>query len=129
MSYTLTGGQSVIRDEDGARIPFDTANTDYLVYLEWLSEGNTPNPYAPPPPAIPQEVPMWAVRTVLHNDGLFDQAQTLINASTDVGLKNVWEYGNFAMRQSPAINQLAADLGLTSTQVDQLFVDAYNLVV
>ena len=95
----------------------------------WLAEGNTPNPYVPPPPAIPQQVPMWAVRTVLQSDGLFDQAQALIEASTDNALKNVWEYGNFADRNSAAIATLATALGLTSEQVDQMFIDANNLTV
>lgn len=129
MTYTLTNSQSVIRDADGACIPFDPANTDYQAYLKWIDEGNTPNPYAPPPPPVPQQVPMWAVRTVLQNDGLFDQAQALIAASTDNALKNVWEYGNFADRNSNAIVTLSAALGLTSEQVDQMFIDANNLVV
>jgi hypothetical protein len=98
-------------------------------YLAWLAEGNTPNPYVPPPPAIPQQVPMWAVRTVLQNDGLFDQAQALIEASTDNALKNVWGYGNFADRNSNAIASLAAALDLTDAQVDQMFIDANNLSV
>jgi hypothetical protein len=37
------------RDEDGAFIPFDEANVDYVEYLWWLHEGNAPTPYTPPP--------------------------------------------------------------------------------
>jgi hypothetical protein len=82
-----------------------------------------------PPTPIPQQVPIWAVRTVLQNDNLFDQVQTAINASTDNALKNVWEYGNYANRDSTAINTIAYTLGLTEAQVDQMFIDANNLSV
>lgn len=79
--------------------------------------------------SIPQQVPMWAVRTVLQNDNLFDQAQAAITASTDNALKNVWEYGNFADRNSKSIASLAATLNLTDAQVDQMFIDANSLEV
>jgi hypothetical protein len=34
----------ILRLEDSASIPFDPANTDYISYLKWVDEGNTPLP-------------------------------------------------------------------------------------
>ena len=39
-----TESTSVIRLSDSVYIPFDPDNTDYQKYLEWLAEGNTPEP-------------------------------------------------------------------------------------
>ena len=36
--------QSVIRTTDGACIPFDPDNTDFVEYQKWLDAGNTPLP-------------------------------------------------------------------------------------
>jgi len=36
--------QTIRRVEDGANIPFDPDNQDFVEYQKWLSEGNTPLP-------------------------------------------------------------------------------------
>ena len=35
--------RSVLKDSSYF-VPFDEANTDYQEYLEWVAEGNTPDP-------------------------------------------------------------------------------------
>jgi hypothetical protein len=49
MTYQLTATDIIRRTADGASIPPDPANVDYAAFLDWLEEGNTPDP-APEPP-------------------------------------------------------------------------------
>ena len=44
LKNTLSGSQIVIRLSDNAMIPFDPQNSDYIAYLAWVAEGNTPTP-------------------------------------------------------------------------------------
>ena len=43
-SHEQTESTVIKRLTDGAFIPKDPANIDYQEYLEWLAEGNTPEP-------------------------------------------------------------------------------------
>jgi len=40
----MVDSECIKRLSDNAFIPMDPANTDYQEYLEWLAEGNTPEP-------------------------------------------------------------------------------------
>jgi hypothetical protein len=53
--YQLTATEnSVIRTEDGACIPNDDANRDWVEYQQWLEGGGVPDPYVEPevPPPV-----------------------------------------------------------------------------
>ena len=54
--YKLTTSTSITRLSDNASIPTDPQNTDYAAYLQWLSEGNTPEPADTPPAPTYQEL-------------------------------------------------------------------------
>ena len=45
---------SVIRTEDGAWIPNDPANRDWVEYQGWLEGGGVPDPYVEPEPVPPE---------------------------------------------------------------------------
>lgn len=128
MSYTLTIFGSVIRDEDQASIPNDPRNRDWQEYQAWLAEGNAPKPI-PNPIFQPSRVPMWTVKTVLQQQGLLAQVDALVSASQDIALQNVWQYGAFVDKDSPAISAIAAQLELTEAQVEALFIQANSLQV
>jgi len=51
--YQLTDTDSVIRTADGALIPNDPANRDWVEYQAWLDDGGVPDPYVPPPQVPP----------------------------------------------------------------------------
>lgn len=42
--FTKQPSNCIKRLSDNAFIPMDDANTDYQAYLQWLAEGNEPEP-------------------------------------------------------------------------------------
>ena len=57
--YQLTSGDTILRLSDNAIIPTDPGNRDYREYLDWLADGNTPEPAPAPPPPGPDYLAFW----------------------------------------------------------------------
>ena len=62
--YQLTTGDTILRLADNAFIPAAPGNRDYREYLDWLSEGNTPEPAPPPPAPGPDYLAFWDALTI-----------------------------------------------------------------
>jgi hypothetical protein len=133
MIYQATGENWVYRIGDQARIPFATENPDYQAYLQWLSEGNTP---LPPSESQLAEVrshrvcTMRQARLALHQAGLLSQIDSTIAAMDEPDRTTAqieWEYATEVKRTWPWVISLGTALGLTETQIDELFALASTL--
>jgi hypothetical protein len=128
--YRLTNFPSIIRVNDNGSItsiPFEPACIEYQQYLEWLAEGNTPDPYVPPPPPIPATVTVTRFQALatLAAGGYLDTVHTYIDALPRTNVQRLaFENATDWERSSPTLNALATMLNLTSAEVDALFVAA-----
>jgi hypothetical protein len=123
--YKLIINDMIVRIADNAGIPADPANTDYQQYLQWLAEGNTPDPYVPPPPPIPASVTRFQALAVLAAGGWLDVVHTYVDALPRSNIQRLaFENATDWERTSPTVNAIASMLGLSDAQVDELFIAA-----
>ena len=117
--------QGVTRISDNASIPADIQNTDYAEYLQWLSEGNTPDPYVAPPPTIPSSVTRLQALLVLEAGGYLSTVDaymaTLVRGNSS---RLAWENAQVFERSSPVVAAMGAMLGLDAAAIDALFIAA-----
>lgn len=123
--YQLTQSTAIQR-ADGASIPADPRNSDYQAYLAWVAKGNTPTPYAAPPTPVPQVVTMRQANRALLAAGLLDAVDAAI-AQSPREARIDWERAQDVERSNPLVASLAASLGLSDAQLDELFVAAAAL--
>lgn len=94
-------------------------------YLAWLAEGNAPDPYVAQPPPIPQVVTRFQALATLSAAGHLPAIRTYIaTLDPDNITRLAWENAAEWERTSPTLAALATMLGLTDTEVDDLFVAA-----
>lgn len=78
---------------------------------------------------VPSQVTMFQARAALINAGIFAQADAAIKNSNNQVDIAAWGYSTVVSRDSPFLNNMAAALGLTGQQVDDLFRAAIQIAV
>ncbi|WP_213287596.1 hypothetical protein [Bradyrhizobium sp. sGM-13] len=79
-----------------------------------------------PRPTVPQSVTPRQARLALLSVGLLDQVEASVNAAGGA-TKITWEYATEINRRDPMIISIGSSLGLTSDQIDALFLSASEL--
>ena len=81
-----------------------------------------------PPPYIPEAVTPSQARMALLQAGLLDDLTAIMsNPETPQAAKITWEYATVWMRDSAFIISLGQVLGLTETDIDNLFITASKI--
>ena len=96
-------------------------------FTTWLA---AQPPIPDPPTPVPTDLPAWRIRVVLKKRGLLTSVKQLIN-SLPVEQKTIAEeqlVDSKFERNHPLIEQLGAALGLSSSDLDDIFREADALV-
>lgn len=130
MNWTFSDktGAAVFRiSEDGC---YESRSINDAEVQAWLSAGNEPLPYVPPPPAPITAVTMRQARLALLGAGLLDDINAAIDSLPSPqkeAARIEWEYSQEVQRHNGFVSLLAPTLGLTEPQLDELFATAATL--
>lgn len=118
-AYKLSLDGWIIRSADSASIPQDPLNSDYLVYLAWVEEGNTPDP-ADPVPEVFAALDARQIRQALSKLSLRAKVEAYIAAGSQ-DLKDWWQWSPTFLRDDDVVASVAAGLNVPSATVDELW--------
>lgn len=115
-------------------MPFITRNENAKingVYANEQEEGqefladDSPELLAYLAPALPPLTPRQ-VRLVLNANNLRSAVEAAVAAS-DQNTKDMWEFSSIFLRSDPVLVAMAEQIGITSEQLDQMFIAGSNL--
>ncbi len=96
-------------------------NTEEVINAEMEP---TPSAWHPPPIT---EVSNFQARAVLSRHGLFNEVDAKVKALGGEALM-AWEYGNVVTRNGNLVLAIASELGLSESEVNDLFEEANEIM-
>jgi len=85
-----------------------------------------------PPKRVPRELPNWRVKAVLHQMGHLERVEQTIATLPDPEgtiIRLAWAGDAKFARHSATVEALSASLGLTPTQLDDIFIRAEGIPI
>lgn len=127
--YKLDPVSGDIQLENGDILSPPYEDPRYQDYAAWIQEGNIPEEFtAPVIFSVPNQVTRFQARAALHYAGLLTMIEDYMHLeTTSVMEKLAWNDALEFERNSPLINALCVSFGLTSEQVDNLFIQASQI--
>lgn len=98
--------------------------------IGWSYEDGVFTPPPPPPIEVPDSITARQARLVLHSKGLLSSVEPSIEALPEPERTNAkieWEYATTIHRNNQFITVLGNALGLTESQIDELFIEGVTL--
>lgn len=81
---------------------------------------------------VPQEVQLWKIRTVISIMGLKETIENVMNnleEPTKSAALNIWNYGTAVDRNSQTVLMIQSVLQMTDVEVDNMFIQANNIIL
>jgi hypothetical protein len=140
MSYKTSKYGNIIKEDLGivTLVPMDESSIEYQQYLQFLIAGGTvePSELFTPEEEIslntPLEVALWKLRFVLSQMNLEQAVSDVLNSLPEpqkTAANYIWNYGNTIDKHSPTIMFLQQQLGLTDTQVNEIFIQSNSITL
>jgi hypothetical protein len=117
--YQLTNTSGVVRLSEGAFIPTDGGNRDWIAYQAWLVAGNAPAP-APAAPPAPIVVSAASLRCALDAKGWLVDVRAAV-ARADPLTQELWAAASVFPIDDPMAAAVAAAIGKTPDDVLAVF--------
>lgn len=101
---------------------------DACAALGYTGHGFFPVEDEPLPPVVPDSVSRMQAKMALLAGGLLSTVEAAVGASADPALQLYWADASHFHRDHAALIAMTASLGMTSEQVDALFIAASEIV-